>query len=307
MSGLDDEEYARDDAARAEEEWGPEFERRAEELAELQPPDGGYGYRLNAIWRDGDVEPHDYQLVVQGGDGDGEFVDVAVSAACVVQEALRRQARAWCRSHENTEGPPLEQLLALVPAKYALGVDEGDQRPYEASWEEWDEIVKATGPTRAAAIRAATLELLGPDATKAAERLQLSGSPADLIRAAMAWADWRKELIDHAGDPTLYEAEGPLLEAVEALRGVTTAEPRQTCGSCRHWDRAAEPATEAGARPCGLDRDPQPAPRHPESSCGLPGCYRMLEQSDTEPAPGSGDLPGVTLAGNVIRSEGGES
>jgi hypothetical protein len=84
---------------------------------------------------------------------------------------------------------------------------------------------------------------------------------------------------------------------------------RQTCDSCQHWRRSDEPATEGGARPCGLDEERDPAPRHPASLCARPGCYEALEVAKTDPAPDSDSPPlkGVTQpANNLIRSEGGD-
>lgn len=315
-----------------------------EELAELRRL-RDRPLTMFGIWAHGGDDPVPSRVCLTD-DGDG--VDHQIDVTPLLDEVLRRQARKWCRSVADGEGPALEQLLALVPVKYALRVDEGDQRPYEAGWEEWDEIVTATGPTREAAIRAATCELLGVD-VPAGDR-QLSGSPARLIRAAMVLVDdWAAETHEGlAGNRVGTAAEAELEAAVNELRG-TAVEPRQTCGSCQHWWRNAEPATEAGARPCRLDEEPDPTPRHPASLCARPDYYRALEQADTDPAPDeypSSDealaakiakvraavaeggsvypdatrtylgellaeqrrrqeqLPGVTVDGNLVRSEG---
>lgn len=106
-----------------------------------------------ATFRDGAELPDDVGL----SDSDGDPIDVDVDASGLIAEIRRRQVAAQSRRGDE---PELGALLGLVPPGRALRVDDGDRRPYEASWEEWDEILTATGPTREAAIRAVTLQLL---------------------------------------------------------------------------------------------------------------------------------------------------
>lgn len=279
----------------------------------------GQGYRVVGIWPDGDEQPDlipdRVALINEAGESWGDGLALDFVPLC--NEVLRRQAKKWCDSFADGEGPALEQLLALVPAKYVLRVDEGDQRPYEAGWEEWDEIVTAIGPTREAAIRAATCDLLGVDVLgddphQAAQERVLRA--AELVTEAVgAGAITGSALARPEAWDTLQE----LVDAVAAWRAGNAPEPRRCCGTCLYWVREGE-SVAGDARLCRLA--PQLPARTAESSRD---CTRW-RKADTDPAPGSGDqyplpgteigrgveqgdqLPGVTVTGNVITSEGDE-
>ena len=307
-----------------------------EELAELRRL-RDRPLTMFGVWAHGGDDPVPSRVCLTD-DGDG--VDHQIDATPLLSEVLRRQAKRWCRSVSDGEGPALEQLLAQVPPERWLAVDCLANSRHVAWWRGPDNelLAHASGDDYQAAIRAATCKLLGLDAPVGGR--QLSGSPADLIRAAIDWADAYS-----AGAPEEAFAKRALFESIEALRCTTAAELRQTCDSCQHWRRDDEPATEGGARPCGLDEEHDPAPRHPASLCARPGCHEALGVAKTDPAPdsaefaaklkwaraivdepttpkslrrtarkwlakhapGSGDPPlpkGVEIDGNLVRSEG---
>jgi hypothetical protein len=249
------------------------------ELRQLRRP-----LTLFGVWAEGSSDPIPDRICATDDGDDVELmlddVELMLDALPLIEQVLDRQAKAWVRQHADGKGPELGALLALVPSTYALRVDEGDQRPYEAGWESWDERVCATGATREAAVLAATRELL--DLDEGSLRRRVAGSPAAVVRAAMALVDaW-------ADDGDGYHEENQLRRAVEQLRGAT-AEPRPgTCRSCRHWQRDAKPAAsgDGTARPCGIGGEL----RHP---AGGRDCDRFeaADQSDTEPAPSSGEQP----------------
>lgn len=156
-----------------------------------------------------------------------ELTELRAGQQAAIDEALRRQAAAVCRRVElsDSAGPELGALLALVPAEYNLHVSGAEP---VATWEHHvrpELQASCSGPTREAAIRAATVKLLGP---------------------------------------------------------------APSCGSCRHWQRDAKPAAsgDGTARPCGIGGEL----RHP---AGGRDCDRFeaADQSDTEPAPSSGEQP----------------
>jgi hypothetical protein len=260
MGGLDDEEYAREDAARAEEEWGPEFERRAEhdamsggrrematrdtgditagELLELLADDemieSGYDrdgmvallllaraglqvlcqqidglqqelaelrrlrkpLTMFGVWAHGGDDPKPSRVCLTD-DGDG--VDHQIDVTPLLDEVLRRQARKWCRAAEDSEGPALEQLLAMaegLPEYHELIVTIMADGAYNAGWWDKDDRQQAGAiqSTYQAAIRAATCELL-----------------------VDTWRRWEQTDPDHCGERA--DTEAALIDAVKELRG----------------------------------------------------------------------------------------
>lgn len=251
-----------------------------QELAELRAERDAM-HLIGGMWKQGGAEPCGYVTTV-----DGEPVPLQVDASPVVGEALRRQAAAVIRRVELSDpsGPELGAVLALVPEAWDLSVV-----VRRATWEHdlgAQPACTAIGETREAAIMAATRELLGLD--DEALRRRISGSPADVLRAAMALVD-EIRTGDEGYGASPGRKEQALIDAVERLRAAP-AEARETCCTCYHWQRDAEPATEAGARPCGLDTEPEPCPRHPGSGCAFPGRYRPRDEAtaETDPAPSSG-------------------
>lgn len=134
-------------------------------VVKIEGKPGGY-----LLWR---VEPSNrllwqlgHSVPVMEAERD-ELLERVNGAAAELAGALRRQAQQWCRAHEDGEGPPLEALLALVPGDVELIVTiRGDGRracwwPCTVSSGTQDPIVSADGFGWTAAIRAATLKLLG--------------------------------------------------------------------------------------------------------------------------------------------------
>jgi hypothetical protein len=197
------------------------IEVQARELAELRALLEGR-CRLGGVWDDDGPEPERCCLLDADGTGIAE-----VDAGDFVAEVLRRQVAAQCRQGDE---PELGALLALVPGKSdGTPLDLlvlGDAIEVEAIWEiAAKAAASGRGPSREAAIRAATLKLLG-------------------------------------------------------------LPPGSSCRTCEHWERDAEPVSQAGARPCALDG----CPRHPAARC-----------SDGYQPIGVG----VVQSGNVIRAGGG--
>lgn len=328
--GLDDEEYARDDAARAEEEWGSELEREAEDRAVQKSArhDGLTDVEVAEVIVEG--LQLGGNLEHQGAEKLAELLrelaelraakeELKATREAEIDEALRRQAAAAIRRVELSGplGVELGAALALVPADYALEIVHGArgylamyQRPTAADVEGHGQ-----GQTREAAILAATAELLGLN--EGALRRRCSGSLAAVVRAAIEWADGVCQRSTTGCAAWSWTAvEQRLLDAVEQLRASTAAEPRGTCESCDRWS-GGEPATGGPgiARWCSLvagyrqpdawcddhcsvataDTDPVPSSDEPAEKCWYcePGCPEHVDQ-----------LPGVTLTGNLIRSEG---
>lgn len=190
------------------------------------------------IWDPDDDRPMPRQVYATVcATADGDDVQLTLDATPLLGQVLERYGRQLCRQlcrqHEDS-GAPLELLLELAPLDQGVAVEHTGRGRYLARWRgpEAELTASGCGDSYEAALRSATLELLGP------------------VR-------------------------------------------RQSCRSCVHWQRDAEPVTEAGARPCGLSEDV----RHPDS-----GLHCESYQPDTDPAP---PLKGVTRpAPNVVRSEG---
>ena len=146
-----------------------EARERLQELAELRRLTASY--ELRGVWPDGDEQPDVLpdRIVFVGEDGEPE-PRFAVDARPLLEEVLRRQAKLWVEQHSDGEGPELGALLSLVPHDLDLLVL-GAQPGYQAAWEEAARpLAKAEGATPEAAIRAATLKLLGIDAAEAQRR-----------------------------------------------------------------------------------------------------------------------------------------
>jgi hypothetical protein len=225
--------------------------------------------------------------------GESPSTCLNLDARPLLNEVLRRQARSWCRAAEAGEGPPLEQLLALVPPGAGLQLEPYSDG-YGATWQlvRPERDAAGSGDSYADAIRAATCELLGLDAPTGDS--QQAARERVLRAAEVVVDDWYIERCEPSH-------EQDLIDAVAELRAGNTLEPRRRCcGTCKHWVREGEPVT-GEARLC--DRDRTEPPRTAESSC--PDGYEPLNGADTDPAPDE-QLPGVSVAGNLIRSEGGD-
>jgi hypothetical protein len=232
-----------------------------QELAELRSVLDG---RLTvwASWRDSGELPDDVGL----SDPDGDQIDVELDASGLIDEVRRRQAKAAIRRHELSDplGPELGAVLALVPAGLGLCVWPRDSGGYTADWRTDEPRILAldSGPTREAAILAATAKLL--DLDEASLRRRVAGSPAAVVKAAMAWAD------EQDPDRLAYE-DSALYDAVEQLRGAT----RSPCSTCVNWIKTDE-ETPDGTRLCRLRPD-LPA-RTGDSSC--PDGYDPLDEAE---------------------------
>jgi hypothetical protein len=237
-----------------------------------------------------------------------ELAELRAGQAAAVDEALRRQAAAVCKRVELSDplGPELGAVLALVQDDLRLEVAPklgcGHLWPDRGNhWAGWRQSTSdayrahGEGPTREAAILAATAKLL--DLDEGSLQRRVAGSLAAVVKAAMAVVD---DLVGDLGKArdlcTISEIE--LIDAVEQLRGAT-AEPRpRSCRSCVHFERDAPRAAsgDGSARPC-IAHDSLLA--HPDG-----GAECEDYEPDTDPAP---RLPGVEIDGNVVRSEGGDA
>jgi hypothetical protein len=236
------------------------------------------------IWAEGDngAMPAQVCLTDDGDDVPGLMID----AAPLLEQALRRQAREWCRSVADGEGAVLEQLLAMARHhRLDLIVTHDAAGGCEAGW--WSDdapkeaVASAKAPGLTSAIRAATCELLGIDPA------------AELRMVCETCQHWKRDAAPAVTDG----CSRPCVLAAAA----GAPDMRHPGASCPdRW----EPLDQA---------DTDPAPGSDEFETTLAWARSIVDEPTTpktlrrqarkwlaQHAPGVG----VTAGDNLIRSEG---